>query len=55
MYFGKTADSIWMPFGVVSGVGQRIGVLDGMEIIEGKGQFWGEFGASHCSQWGLVT
>ena len=28
-------------------------VLDGVVIIEGKGQFWGEFGASDCSQWGL--
>jgi len=27
---GKTADSIWMPFGVVS----TMGVLDGVEIVE---------------------
>jgi len=26
-----------MPFGVVSGVGRRIGVLDGVIIIEGEG------------------
>jgi len=25
-----------MPFGVVSGVGQGMGVLDGVEIIEGE-------------------
>jgi len=25
----------------------------GMEIGQGEGQFWGEFGASHCNQWGL--
>jgi len=31
------ADSIWMPFEVVSGLGQGMGVLDGVEIIEGKG------------------
>jgi len=41
-----------MPFGVVSGVGQGIGVLDGVAIIEGKGQFWG-CKAFHCNQWGL--
>jgi len=23
-------------------------------IVEGKGQFWGEFGASRCNQWGLL-
>jgi len=31
------ADSIRMPFGVVSGVGQGIGVLDGVVISEGEG------------------
>jgi len=29
VYCGKTADWIWMLFGLVSGVGQAIGVLDG--------------------------
>jgi len=29
MYCGKTADSSQMPFGVVSGVGRGMGVLDG--------------------------
>jgi len=28
-----------MPFGVLSGVGRRMGVLDGVVIVEGKGQF----------------
>ena len=42
-----------MPFGVVRGVGRGTGVLDGVMIVEGKGQFWGEFGVSHCNQWGL--
>jgi len=37
----KLADWIRMPFGVVSGVGQGMGVLDGVVIVEGKGQFWG--------------
>jgi len=30
-----------MPFWMVSGVGQRMGVLDGVEIIEGKGAVLG--------------
>jgi len=41
VYCGKTADWIRMPFGVVNGVGQRMGVLDGAVIVEGKEQFWG--------------
>jgi len=39
-----------MPFGVVSGVGRGMGVLDGAVIVEGEGAVWGEFGASHCNQ-----
>jgi len=35
VYCDKTADWIWMPFGAVSGVGRGMGVLDGMEIVEG--------------------
>ena len=31
VYCGKTADWIWIPFGVVSGVNRGIGVLDGGE------------------------
>jgi len=30
-----------MPFGVVSGVGRRMDVLDGVEILEWEVQFWG--------------
>jgi len=30
-----------MPFGVVTRVGRWMDVLDGVEIAEGKGQFWG--------------
>ena len=33
-----------MPFGMVSGVGRGMGVLDGVVIVEGEGQYWGEFG-----------
>jgi len=29
VYCGKTADWIWMPFGVVSGFGRGMSVLDG--------------------------
>ena len=29
MYCGKTAEWIWMPFGVMSGVGRGMGALDG--------------------------
>jgi len=37
LYCGKTADWIWMSFGVVSGVGREIGVLDGVVIVEWEG------------------
>ena len=38
----ETADWIRMPFGVVSGVGRGMGVLDfGVVIFGGEGQFWG--------------
>ena len=30
-----------MPFGVVSGIGREIGVLDGVVIVEGEGSVWG--------------
>jgi len=53
VYCGKMAEWIRMPFGIVSGVSRMMDVLDGVVIVEGKGQFWGEFGASHCNQWGL--
>ena len=39
-----------MPFGVVSGVGREMGVLDGVVILEGEGTVCGEFGAFHCYQ-----
>jgi len=42
-----------MPFGMLSVVGRGMGVLDEVVIVEEKGQFWGEFGASHCNQRGL--
>jgi len=43
-----------MPFGVVSGVGRGMGVLDGGDDSRrNRGNFGGEFGASHCNQLGL--
>jgi len=40
MYCGKTADWIRMLFGVVSGVGQGMVVLDGVMIVRGEGAVW---------------
>jgi len=42
VYYGKTVDWFWMPFGVVSEVGRRMGVLDGVEIVEGEGALLGK-------------
>jgi len=33
-----------MPFGMVSGIGRGMGVLDGAVIVEGKGSFGVNFG-----------
>ena len=49
---GSGCRLVWMLFGVVSGVNQGMGVLDGVLIVEGMGSFGGEFGASYCNQWG---
>jgi len=37
------ADWIWTPFGMVSGVGWGMGVLDGWWSLKGRGNFGGEF------------
>ena len=37
VYCGKTADWIIIPFGVVSGIGRGMGVLDGVAIVEREG------------------
>jgi len=42
---GNTADWIRMLFGVVSGVGLGMGVLDLVVIVEGEGAVWGEYNA----------
>jgi len=41
VYCGKMADWIWIPFGVVSGVGRGMGVLDGVVIVEWEGAVFG--------------
>jgi len=41
VYCGKTANRIWMPSGVVIGVGRGMGVLDGVVIVKGKGTVLG--------------
>ena len=54
VYCGKMAEWSRMPFGMMSGVGHGMGVLDGGGYRRREmGSFWGEFGASHCNQWGL--
>jgi len=53
VYCGKTVDWIRIPFGVVSGVGRRMDVLDGWWWSKGRGSFKGKRGASHWNQWGL--
>ena len=43
-----------MPFGVVSEVGRGMCVLDrNVDRRRERDSFEGEFGASHCNQWGL--
>jgi len=43
-----------MPFGMVSGVGRGMGVLDEAgDRPRDRGRFRGEFGAFHCNQQGL--
>jgi len=50
VYYGKTVDSIRMPFRVVSARG--MGVLDeGVDRRKGRGSFGTEFGASLSNQW----
>jgi len=41
VYCGKTAEWIRMPFGMVSGVGQGMDVLDGVVIVESGGAVLG--------------
>ena len=50
MFCGIMADWIRMPFGMVSGIGRGMGVLDGgSDRRRGRSSFGGEFGMSHCN------
>jgi len=56
VYCGKIVEQIRKPFGMVSGVGRGMGVLDGGHDCQGgMGSFGGEFGTSHCNQRDFVT
>jgi len=52
VYRGKTADWIRIPFGVVSGVGLGIGVLDFGGDRQWEEQFWGQL---ERNKWGLCN
>jgi len=43
-----------MPYGVVSGVGQGMGILDGMEIVKGEGAVFGDFVVYLCESAPIV-
>jgi len=56
VYCGKMADWIRMPFWMVSGVSRGMGLLDGVgDCRRVRSSFDGEFGVSHCNQWGLCS
>jgi len=46
VYCGKTAEWIQMPFGMVSGVGRGMGVLDWSPCAPKGRAVWGESGGS---------
>jgi len=48
VYYGKTADWIWMPFGVVSRLGPRMRQVNGGgDRPAARGSFRGGYGAFH--------
>ena len=52
VYYGKMTDWIQMLFRVVSGVGRRMAVLDGVVIVEEEATVLGvNLGTSHCNQY----
>ena len=46
----KVREAIELPFGMVSGVGPAIGVLDAVNIFKGKGRFGG-----FPDRWGFLV
>ena len=54
VHCGKTANRIWMPFGMVGrtdpGMRQVVGFWD--QSTE-RGNLGGKYGAPHCNRWGL--
>jgi len=47
---------IQIPFGMVHEVGQEMGILDGVVIVEGDGALLGfNFWMNHSNQWGLCN
>ena len=56
MHCGKTADQIGMPFSMVGRRGPGMMQVVGFgNRSTGRGNFWGNYGAPHCNQWGLFT
>ena len=54
VHFGKMADRIWMPFGIIGRTGRGMRQVVGFgDRSTGRGTFGGEFGARYCNQWGL--
>ena len=54
VHYGKTAERIWMPFGMVGQAGQWMRQVVGFgDRSAGRGNVGDEFGAPHCNQWGI--
>jgi len=52
VHCSKTAEQIWMPFGVVSRIGPGMRHVVGFgDWSTGRGNFGGECWATHCNQW----
>jgi len=50
VYYGETADWIWMPIEVVDDVSRAMGVLEGDgNRRRGRANFEGKYGAFHCN------
>ena len=56
VHCGKTADQIWMPFGIIGWTCRGMRLIVGFRdrsTGRGNGTFGGEFGTHHCNQWEL--